>query len=139
MRQVSYDLSLAGRSSWPTAARMTALEMQWEHLDLARKYAEDRGLDAVGGARSARRSCGAGKQVLTGLESDPMSLATQLDWVAKYRVINGLPGAPRAVMAGPQAGGHGPAVPRRAARSDRLHARVGHGAAARPDEIVDGP
>ena len=27
---------------------MTALEMQWELLDLARKYAEDRGLEAVG-------------------------------------------------------------------------------------------
>jgi proteasome accessory factor A len=29
------------------------------------------------------------ERVLTGLESDPMSLATQLDWVAKYRVVNG--------------------------------------------------
>jgi Pup amidohydrolase len=27
--------------------------------------------------------------VLTGLEADPMTLATQLDWVAKYRMIEG--------------------------------------------------
>jgi proteasome accessory factor A len=27
--------------------------------------------------------------VLTGLEADPMTLVDQLDWVAKYRVING--------------------------------------------------
>ena len=29
------------------------------------------------------------EQVLTGLESDPMTLADQLDWVAKYRVVDG--------------------------------------------------
>jgi hypothetical protein len=29
------------------------------------------------------------EQVLTGLETDPMSLAGQLDWVAKYRLLDG--------------------------------------------------
>jgi len=68
---------------------MTALEMQWEHLDLARKYAEDRGLDAVGGPDVGHEILRRWERVLTGLESDPTSLATQLDWVAKYRVIDG--------------------------------------------------
>ncbi len=74
---------------WPTGGTMTALEMQWEHLDLARKYAEDRGLDAVGGEEIGREILRRWEQVLTGLESDPMTLAKQLDWVAKYRIING--------------------------------------------------
>jgi proteasome accessory factor A len=67
---------------------MTALEIQWELFDLARKYAEDRGLEAVGqdaGEEVLRRW----EHVLTALESDPLTLADQLDWVAKYRVING--------------------------------------------------
>jgi proteasome accessory factor A len=60
--------------------------MQWEHLDLARKYAEDRGLEAVGeevGADVLRRW----EHVLTALETNPMALANQLDWVAKYQLL----------------------------------------------------
>ena len=67
---------------------MTALEVQWEYLDLARKYSEDTGLEAVGeevGAEVLRRW----EAVLTALETDPMSLAGQLDWVAKYRLVSG--------------------------------------------------
>jgi proteasome accessory factor A len=63
--------------------------MQWEHLDLAKKYAEDRGLDAVGGSDIGGDVLRRWEQVLEALESDPMSLSGQLDWVAKYRVING--------------------------------------------------
>ena len=62
--------------------------MQWELLDRARKYAEERGLEAVGeevGDEVLRRW----EEVLTGLETDPMTLADQLDWVAKYRLIDG--------------------------------------------------
>jgi len=67
---------------------MKALDLQWEYLDLARKYAEERGLEPVGeevGALVLRRW----EDVLTALETDPMSLSTQLDWVAKYRLLNG--------------------------------------------------
>jgi len=89
MRQVSYDLSLRRPLMLADGRHMTALEMQWEHLDLARKYAEDRGLAAVGGEEIGGDILRRWEQVLAGLESDPLSLATQLDWVAKYRVING--------------------------------------------------
>jgi len=68
---------------------MTALDMQWEHLDLARKYAESVGLESVGGEEIGRDILRRWEHVLGALESDPMSLATTLDWVAKYRVING--------------------------------------------------
>ena len=89
MRRVSYDLSLRRPMELADGRTMTALDMQWEHLDLARKYAEDRGLDSVGGEDMGRDILRRWEQVLSGLESDPMSLATTLDWVAKYRVING--------------------------------------------------
>ena len=69
--------------------RATALELQWEYLDLARKYAEDRGLDAVGGDDVGREILRRWEAILAALESDPMSLANVLDWVAKYRIVSG--------------------------------------------------
>ena len=88
LRRISYDMSLREPVELADGRRMTALEIQWEYFDLARKYAEDRGLEVVGaevGADVMRRWEG----VLTALESDPMLLADQLDWVAKYRLVNG--------------------------------------------------
>jgi proteasome accessory factor A len=67
---------------------LTALELQWELFDRARKYADDRGLDVVG-AESGAEVLHRWEAVLTGLEADPMSLANQLDWVAKYRIVAG--------------------------------------------------
>ncbi|MGH9155160.1 MAG: depupylase/deamidase Dop [Acidimicrobiales bacterium] len=88
LRRVSYDLELTHRLELADGRRMTALEMQWEYHDLARKYAEERGLEAVGesvGADVLRRW----EHVLTGLETDPSSLSGQLDWVAKHRLLDG--------------------------------------------------
>jgi proteasome accessory factor A len=87
LRQVSYDLTLAKPFELANGSRITALEMQWHYLDLAKKWAESRGLEAVGeevGAEVLRRW----EEVLTGLETDPMSLAGQLDWVAKWQLIS---------------------------------------------------
>ena len=89
MRRVSYDLELSRPLELADGRTMTALEMQWEHLDLARKYAEERGYDAVGGQEVGAEVVRRWEEVLTGLEADPMTLARQLDWVAKYRIING--------------------------------------------------
>jgi len=89
MRRVSYDLELNHPLELADGRSMTALELQWEHLDLARKYAEERGLDAVGGSEIGYDILRRWESVLAALEADPMSLATQLDWVAKYRVVNG--------------------------------------------------
>jgi hypothetical protein len=89
LRQVSYDLSLRRPVELATGTSMTALDLQWEHLDLARKYGEECGFDSVGGPEVGAEILRRWEQVLTGLEGDPMTLATQLDWVAKYRVING--------------------------------------------------
>jgi proteasome accessory factor A len=86
VRQVSHDVSLAATLELADGSRMTALEVQWEYLDMARKYAESRGLEAVTeevGAEVLRRW----ESVLTALETDPMSLATTLDWVAKRQLV----------------------------------------------------
>jgi len=89
MRRVSYDLSLSRPLDLAAGGTMTALELQWEHLDLARKYGEDRGFDSIGGAEIGELLLARWEHVLSLLESDFMALATELDWVAKYRMING--------------------------------------------------
>ena len=88
LRRVSYDLSLRNPIALVDGSTVSALEVQWELFARARKYADEGGLGCVGedvGAEVLRRW----EAVLTGLEADPFSLADQLDWVAKYRLIDG--------------------------------------------------
>ncbi|MDQ1396540.1 MAG: Pup amidohydrolase, partial [Acidimicrobiaceae bacterium] len=90
IRRVSYDLSLSESMTLADGSTMTALEMQWEYFDLARKYADEHGLECIGGDDVGAEVLRRWESVLTALETDPMSLNTQLDWVAKYTVINGM-------------------------------------------------
>ncbi|MGZ4710475.1 MAG: depupylase/deamidase Dop [Acidimicrobiales bacterium] len=88
LRRVSYDMSLRAPLELIDGSTVTALQVQWELFDRARKYADSYGLECVGesvGAEILKRW----ESVLTALETDPMSLADQLDWVAKYRLIEG--------------------------------------------------
>ncbi len=50
---------------------------------------------------------------LKGLESDPLSLHRECDWVAKYRLIEALPRPPLPLPAQPQRVAARPPVPRR--------------------------
>ncbi|NLD76126.1 MAG: proteasome accessory factor PafA2 [Acidimicrobiales bacterium] len=88
MRQVSYDLSLGKPIELADGSTVTALEIQWEHLDRARKWADAHGFDAVGGS-AGEQVLQTWEQVLTDMEADPMRLADRLDWVAKYRILSG--------------------------------------------------
>ncbi len=87
MRAVSYDRSLRLPLELADGATITALDVQWELLDRARKYADAGGL-AVVGEEVGAAVLAEWEAVLTGLEADPMQLADRLDWVAKYRIID---------------------------------------------------
>jgi proteasome accessory factor A len=87
LRQVSYDLSLRQPIELADGGSVTALEVQWELFDRAKKYADAVGLECVG--ESGPEVMERWEQVLMALETDPSSLAGQLDWVAKYRMIDG--------------------------------------------------
>ncbi len=87
LRRVSYDVGMSTTLELADGGRISALDLQWEYLGWARKYADSRGLDAVGedvGTEVLRRW----EAVLTALETDPMSLADTLDWVAKYQLFS---------------------------------------------------
>jgi proteasome accessory factor A len=89
LRKVSYDLSLREPLDMNDGTRMTALEIQWEYFDRAKKYAEEHGLECIGAPEIGADLLSRWEGVLTGLESDPASLAGQVDWVAKKRLIEG--------------------------------------------------
>jgi Pup amidohydrolase len=88
MRQVSRDLTLRRPLDLAGGGSATAVEIQWEYFDRARKYADAFGLDAIGGAAVGDELLRRWETVLHGLETDPSSLATQLDWVAKHRLLS---------------------------------------------------
>jgi proteasome accessory factor A len=88
IRKVSHDPSLRQTVTLRDGRRLTAMELQWQLLERARKYERERGLEAVGetvGAVVLNRW----EEVLTGLESDRALVAAQVDWVAKERLLGG--------------------------------------------------
>jgi len=89
LRQVSYDLTLQRPIELADGSSITALEAQWELHARARKYAHERGLDCVGGDEPGEEVLRRWEAVLEGLERDPSSVAAQVDWVAKRRLIDG--------------------------------------------------
>jgi len=82
MRTISHDPSCRATVDLADGRSVTAVELQWEYLKLAKKYAQDNETDA-GSADVLDRW----ESVLEGLESNPMSLAGQLDWVAKLKLL----------------------------------------------------
>ncbi|MFD3684862.1 depupylase/deamidase Dop [Nocardiopsis sp. NPDC058631] len=87
LRAVSHDPGLTHRVKLRGGRRLTALELQTEYLDQARKYVEDRfGTDVDPDTADILDRW---ESVLNRLGSDPMSLAAELDWVAKLKVLEG--------------------------------------------------
>ncbi len=90
IRKVSYDTTLRQPLELADGSTVTALEVQWELLDRARKYADGNGLECLGSDPTVGDELLARwESVLTRLETDPMSLAGELDWVAKLRLLEG--------------------------------------------------
>jgi proteasome accessory factor A len=86
-RLVSYDLTLKRPVEMADGRHMTAVEVQWELFDRARKYAEIRGTEAVGG-EVGEAVLARWESVLSALEIDPSTLAGQLDWVSKHQLVD---------------------------------------------------
>jgi Pup amidohydrolase len=82
LRGVSHDPSC--RATWELSdgRKLTAVEMQWEYLRLAKKYAQDN--DVGAGSDEVLEHW---ERVLEALEDDPMSLDGRLDWVTKLSLM----------------------------------------------------
>ena len=88
IRQISHDPTLGQTVQLADGRRATGLEIQWGLLERAHKYEQSCGLESVGidvGTDVLKRW----EAVLTGLEREPDTVAHQVDWVAKQRLISG--------------------------------------------------
>jgi proteasome accessory factor PafA2 len=86
LRDVSHDPTLKHLVTLRDGRRLTAVQLQLEYLELARKYVEDRyGADAD---EQTVDVLARWESVLTRLERDPMECAAELDWVAKLKLLN---------------------------------------------------
>jgi Pup amidohydrolase len=87
LRQISHDPACRHLVTLRDGRRMTAVQLQMEYLELARKYTEDR----YGGDTDELTAdvLDRWESVLTRLAEDPLLTARELDWTAKLEVLNG--------------------------------------------------
>jgi len=87
LHAVSHDPSLKHLVTLASGRRVTALQLQMEYCEQARKFVEDRyGADADPATTEVLERW---ESVLTRLEADPFSLKRELDWVAKLSLLEG--------------------------------------------------
>jgi proteasome accessory factor A len=87
LRAVSHDASLRHRVTLRDGRRLTALQVQSEYLEQARKYVEDRfGADVDDMTADVLNRW---ESVLARLADDPRQLSGELDWVAKLNLLEG--------------------------------------------------
>ena len=87
LHQISHDPSLKHLVLLRSGRKLTAVQLQMEYFEQARKYTEDKyGTDVDEITKDVLERW---ESVLTRLESDPMSLNRELDWVAKREILEG--------------------------------------------------
>jgi len=85
LRSLSHDPALRRTVTLRDGRTLTGVQLQLEYLDLAKKYVEDRyGADADAQTKDVLERW---ESVLDRLERDPMLCATELDWVAKLKLL----------------------------------------------------
>ena len=89
IRQVSNDPTLRATVAMANGKRMTALDIQWQLLERARSWADRHGLEAVS-VDDGKRILEEWEAVLDGLSTNPESMASVVDWVAKKRLVDGM-------------------------------------------------
>ena len=84
LHDVSRDLTCRVRLRLADGRRLTPVQLQWEYLERAKKYVEQEDPSAEN-----EEVLGRWESVLAALEDDPLTLHRELDWVAKYRLLEG--------------------------------------------------
>jgi Pup amidohydrolase len=84
MHEVSRDITCTATIPLADGRRLSALQLQWEYLEHAKKYVE-----REDDTPENREVVDRWEAVLACLESEPLTLHRELDWVAKYRLLEG--------------------------------------------------
>jgi proteasome accessory factor A len=82
LHEISRDITCTHEVALADGRRVGAVQLQWEYLEHAKKYVE-REDDTPENRDVVERW----ETVLTALETEPLSLHRELDWVAKHRVL----------------------------------------------------
>jgi proteasome accessory factor PafA2 len=82
LHEVSWDPSCRQTVRMKDGRRVRPLELQWEYLDHVRRFVKETD-DSVENAEVVEWW----ERVLSGIEDDPFSMHRELDWAAKYRVL----------------------------------------------------
>ncbi len=82
IREISHDITCRRPVRLANGREMSALDLQSEYLQRAIRYRDRQGLSP-----QEERALAMWEHCLTGLETDPLSLHRECDWVAKYRLV----------------------------------------------------
>lgn len=82
IQQISEDITCTRKIELENGKRLSGVEMQWEYLECAKQYFEQVESDPITDQIMARW-----EYVLTCLETDPMQLDREIDWVIKKKLI----------------------------------------------------
>ncbi|MHB8218744.1 MAG: Pup--protein ligase [Acidimicrobiales bacterium] len=85
IREISHDITGQRRVRLANGREMTALNIQGEYLERALRFRDRRGVTP-----DEDRALDMWEHCLKGLESDPLSLWRECDWVAKYRLVEAM-------------------------------------------------
>ncbi len=84
IREISHDATCRRRVRLANGRELSALDIQWEYLERAMRYARSTGFPP-----EVEQAVLMWEYLLTGIEKDPLTLHRELDWVAKHRLIQG--------------------------------------------------
>jgi proteasome accessory factor PafA2 len=84
LHDVSWDITCRQPLTLADGRSITPLQLQWEYLDNAKKFVKEN--DPTAANADVLQQWEA---ILNAIEEDPLSLHRELDWVAKYRLLEG--------------------------------------------------
>jgi proteasome accessory factor A len=82
IREISHDLTCRRTVRLANGREVSALDIQREYLDRALRYADTRGFSPL-----EQQALDMWEHCVTAIESDPMKLNREVDWVIKYQLI----------------------------------------------------
>src|SRR6478672_5802248 len=82
IREISHDITCRRRVRLANGRELSAVEIQAEYLNRALRFAKRRTLSPL-----EQQALEMWEHVMTHLESDPLKLSREIDWVIKYHLI----------------------------------------------------
>ncbi len=82
IREISHDMTCRRKVRLANGREVTALDIQREYLERALRYAETHALSPL-----EQRALEMWEHCITTIESDPLKLDREVDWVIKYKLI----------------------------------------------------